>query len=71
MKLKNPTQVRRLFAERRGWLTIREIAIGTESGVNTVQRGLRGEAVRPKTIQSWAKALEVKPLEIADFANGV
>jgi cyanate lyase len=67
MRLKEPTQVRQLFAERKNWLTIEEIATGMGKSTRTISKAFRGKPLRPETVREFAGMLDVKETEIATF----
>lgn len=69
MRLKQPTEVRQLFAERKGWLTIEEIAIGLGKSTRTISKAFRGKPLRQETVREFAAMLEVRETEIATFVN--
>lgn len=69
MKLKEPKRVRTLFAQRKQWLTIGEIADGLGMHRNTVSKSLKGQSIDTDTARSIAIALEEDVMEIAEFAN--
>lgn len=67
MKLINPKKVRQMFAEKRNWLTINEIAAGAAVSNKTVSNALMGQPMYPKTVKRFAELLEVEATEIATF----
>jgi hypothetical protein len=69
MKLVNPTQVRQLFAAKKGWLTIEEIAAGLKMSTRTVSKAFSGRPLRANTVRRFAEPLEEKPTNIASFLN--
>jgi DNA-binding Xre family transcriptional regulator len=69
MKLKKPEEVKKMLAKRHNWLTHKEIAQGVQIAENTVNRAMRGDAVRAQTVRALATALEVEPISIAEFVN--
>lgn len=68
MKLKKPDELKVLLAKKHGWLTLEEIAKGTELGVNTVHRVFSGRPARAVTIKRLAEAADREPMSIAEFA---
>ena len=69
MKLKEPNQVRALFAERKQWLTIGEIADGMKVHRNTVSKFLNGKPIDASTARSIASAVGEDVMSIAEFVN--
>lgn len=69
MKLNNPAQVRQLLAEKCGWLTIEEIAVGLDMSTRTVSKALNGKPMRPETVKRFAEPIGEKPTSIATFMN--
>lgn len=69
MKLKNPREIRQLYATELNWLTLSEIATGTDVAITTVSNALDGKPVRPSTVKALALALGKKPTDIAEFVN--
>lgn len=69
MKMKQPKQVRALFAERKKWLTIDEIASGLSMHRNTVSKIVNGKSINPDTARTVAGALDEDVMNIAEFVN--
>lgn len=69
MKLKNPMEVRQLYADELNWLTLTEISKGTNVAIGSISNALNGKPVRPSTIKALAAALNKRPTEIAEFVN--
>jgi hypothetical protein len=69
MRLNNPIQVRQLFAQKCGWLTVEEIATGMEMTTRTISKALNGKPMRPATVKRFAVKLEKGVTEIATFLN--
>lgn len=69
MKLNDAAQTRQQFAEQKNWLTLEEIAKGTNTNLKTVSRGFRGRKVRPSTVQKWAESLGKRAAEIGTFVS--
>lgn len=69
MRLKQPTEVRQLFAERKRWLTIEEIADGMGKSTRTISKAFRGGPLRQETVREFAAALGVQESEIATFVH--
>lgn len=69
MRIKKPTQVRALFAQRRRWLTIEEIASGLNMHRNTVRKLLKGGSIDPGTALRVADAVNEDIMSIAEFVN--
>ena len=69
MKLKEPRQVSQMFAERKGWLTIQEIADGMEKSTRTISKAFRGQPLRVETVREFASVLSVRETDIATFVN--
>lgn len=69
MKLKQPGQIRTLFAEKKKWLTIGEIADGLDMHRNTVSKFLKGQPIDVATARSIAEAVGVDVMSIAEFVN--
>lgn len=69
MKLKQPSQVRTLFAEKKKWLTIGEIADGLDMHRNTVSKFLKGQKIDVATARDIAEAIGVDVMSIAEFVN--
>jgi plasmid maintenance system antidote protein VapI len=69
MKMKQPTHVRTLFAQRKRWMTIEQIAGGLELHRNTVRKFLKGKNIDPETALKVADAVGEDVMEIAEFVN--
>lgn len=71
MKLKNPTQTRRILHELVGGekATIEEIAEAIPMSAPTVSKILRGQSVRYDTIKKIADFLKVNEEEIAEVVQ--
>lgn len=69
MKLINPMEIRKLYADKCNWLTLTEISNGTNVAIGSVSNALNGKPVRPSTIKALAAPLEKRPTEIAEFVN--
>lgn len=69
MRMKQPTQVRTLFAQRKRWLTIEDIAGGLGMHRNTVRKFLKGKNIDPKTALAVADAVGEDVMSIAEFVN--
>jgi DNA-binding NarL/FixJ family response regulator len=69
MKLKSPDEVRQLLAERKGWLTNKEIAEGINISENTMSAVLRGMPAKADTVRAIAGAAGVSVMEIATFVK--
>lgn len=65
MKLVNPSEIRDIIAEIKGWTTIKKIADELNMSMNTANRAFRGLPVRYTTIHSLAGAINKRPSEIA------
>lgn len=69
MKLKNPSELRQLYAEKLEWFTLEEIATGLKMSTRTVSKALSGRPLRPNTVTRFAKPIGKKETEIASFVN--
>ena len=69
MRLKNPMQIRQLFAEKKGWATINQIAKGTGTDRKTVINGFKGRKVRSDVVQKWSAPLGLNAGEVATFVE--
>jgi plasmid maintenance system antidote protein VapI len=69
MKLKQPKKVRLLFAERKQWVTIGEIADNLKLHRNTVSKFLKGEKIDASTAKAIASAVNEDVMSIAEFTN--
>lgn len=69
MKMKEPKQVRTLFAQRHRWMTIEEIAGGLKMHRNTVRKFLKGGSIDPATAVKVADAVGEDVMNIAEFVN--
>lgn len=69
MRMKKPTQVRTLFAQRKRWLTIGEIAGGMSMHRNTIRKVLKGGSIDPETARRIADAIGEDVMSIAEFVN--
>lgn len=69
MKLKQPKKVRLLFAERKQWVTIGDIADGLNLHRNTVSKFLKGEPIDASTAKAIAGAVNEDVMSIAEFVN--
>ena len=67
MILKDTKYIRQMFAEKKEWMTIDEIAKGMKMSTRTIRKALSGMKMRPHTIKLFADALGEKPTAIADF----
>ena len=69
MRMKKPAQVRTLFAQRKRWLTIEDIAGGLSMHRNTVRKLLKGGNIDPGTALRVADAVGEDIMSIAEFVN--
>lgn len=69
MKLKDPKQLRQMYAERCKWYTIDDIAKGVDVSNKTVSKALLGQPMYPATVKKFAERLGVEVTDIASFIN--
>ena len=69
MKLNDTKGIRQLFAERKGWFTVDEIAGGMQMSTRTISKALSGGKLRPNTVRLLADAIQEKPTDIAHYTE--
>lgn len=69
MRLINPELVRQLFAEKKKWMTVEQIADGLGVSTKTIGNALSGKSLRPATAVKLAAPLGLDATDIATFLS--
>ena len=69
MVIDDSPRVRKLFAERREWLTIEQIAKEMGMSTRTISKAFSGHTMRLSTVKKLADAIQEKPTSIAKYID--